>query len=165
MTRFSVALAATLAAASLVSAIPQAAQAQSASSAAAEGERAHLYFVTYGVITDLLKAETAYEVARAHDDKHAMQIAAAEMLGASTKAAELAAVLNLEVQAEGTHEKAKLLAPQLAEATLQIENKLDGVVVKGELTALNKLLDSDETASALTELHTLNKQVLDLIER
>lgn len=164
MTRFSIALATALTAAGVALTVPQPAQAQFTAKDAAIQQQSELYFKTYGTISDVLEANTAYNIARAHEDRHAMHIAAAEMVAASSEAAYLAAVLNVMVQAENTNETAKKLAPQLASLTSQVENTLDPIVAKGNLDELNKILDSDETANALTELFRLNKEVHQLIE-
>ena len=72
-------------------------------------------------------------------------------------------MLNAQVQAQGVSEQAKELAPQLATLTAQVENTLDAIVASGDLDALNKILDSDETASALTKLARINMEVHKLI--
>ena len=128
--------------------LPQFAQAEFTAADAAMQERSQLYFKTYGTIADLLEATTAYSIARARDDEHAMHIAAAEMASVSSAAAFRSAVLNAEVQAEGSNAKAKELAPQLATLAAQVETKLHPTVANGDLMALNKMLDSEETASA-----------------
>lgn len=164
MTRFTLTVASILSAAFLAASVPQAALAQFTAADAAMQERSELYFKTYGAISDLLEANTAYNIARAHDDRHAMHIAAAEMASASSEAALLAAVLNAQVQAEGSNETAKELAPRLASLTAEVESTLDPIVTSGSLDELNKILDSDKTANALTELFAINKQVHQLIE-
>ncbi len=153
-----------LSAALLATSVPHAAMAQFNSKDAAMQERSQIYFATYGAISDLLQASTAYSIARSHTDRTAMQIAAGEMAAASSEAAFLAAVLNAAVQAEGTNATAKELAPKLASLTAQVENRLDPIVASGDLDQLNKVLDSDETANALTELFSINKQVHQLLE-
>lgn len=164
MTRFNLTLASVFSAAFLATSVPQAALAQFTSTDAAMQQRSQLYFATAGAISDLLQGSTAYSIARAHNDRTAMQIAASEMAAASSEAAFLAAVLDAEVQAEGTNATAKELAPQLATLTAQVESTLDSIVASGNLDELNKVLDSDETANALTELFRINKQVHQLLE-
>ncbi len=164
MTRFTLALASALSAALLATSVPQSAMAQFTSTDEAMQQRSQLYFATSGAINDLLQANTAYNIARAHNDRTAMQIAASEMAAASSEAALLAAVLNTEVQAEGSNATAKELAPQLAKLTAQVENELNSIVASGNLDELNKVLDSDQTANALTELFSINKQVHQLLE-
>ena len=163
MTRFNLTLAGVLSAALLASSVPQIAQAGFTAADAAMQERSQLYVHTSSAIAELLEAATAYNVARSHDNRQEMQVSAAEMAAASSEAALLAAVLNAQVQTEGTNETAKKLAPQLASLTAQVENALDKVVASGDLGELDKVLDSDKTASALTQLASINRQVQQML--
>jgi hypothetical protein len=163
MTRFRTTLATLLAATFVAGSAPQLAQAAFTAADAAMQERSQLFVNTNSAITDLLAAMNAYSIARAHDMQGAMHVAAAVMAGASSEAAYLAAVLNAQVQTEGTSDKAKELAPQLAKLTAQVETALDSIVASGNLEELNKILDSSETASALTELARINREVHQLI--
>lgn len=159
MTSFRTTLAAAFAAALVATAAPQFAQAEFTAADAAMQERSQLFVHTSGAISDLLEAMNGYSVARAHDNRQEMSISAAEMAAASSEAAFLAAVLNAQVQTEGVSEQAKELAPQLATLTAQVENALDAIVASGDLDELNKVLDGDATASALTELSRINLEV------
>lgn len=163
MTGFRTTLATLFVAGFVATSAPQLALAEFTAADAAMQERSQLFVHTSGAISDLLEAMNGYSVARAHDNKQEMSISAAEMAAASSEAAFLAAVLNVQVQTQGVSEQAKALAPQLATLTAQVENALDAIVASGDLDELNKVLDSDATAGALTELSRINLEVHKLI--